>query len=202
MIRKILESDIETDILLGGLVASVFLLSKGYELGSDTEEDVNRHAKSSRIIDEASDIMTKFRSRIHLPKDVAVKDNGSRQEFTVSATPFQSRIKDIGSKTNKDFREKVTSSNCVVGIGPLGVAEEDKFSLGTETVYRQISKSQPSAIYGDTTAQICEDLGITGFSHTSRGDEAVCEYLSSNKEPPGISILLPEDSESNEKSVA
>lgn len=202
MIRKVLESDIETDILLGGLVASVFLYSKGYELGGDTEEDIDKHSKSSRIIDEASDIMTKFSSRIHLPNDVAVEDNGSRQEYTVSASPFPSRIKDIGEKTNEQFREKVTSSNSVIGIGPLGVAEEDKFSLGTKTVYGQISRSQPSAIYGDTTAQICEELGITGFSHTSRGDEAVCEYLSSNEEPPGISILLPENSESDKKSLA
>lgn len=202
MIKKVLESNIDTDILLGGLVASVFLYSKGYELGSDTKEDINRHSESSRIIDEASNIMTKFSSRIHLPKDIAVENNGRRQEFTISASPFPSRIKDIGSRTNEQFGEKVTSSNSVIGIGPLGVAEEGKFSSGTETVYEQISKSQPSAIYGDTTAQICEDLGITGFSHTSRGDEAVCEYLSSNEEPPGISILLPENSESNEKSLA
>lgn len=199
MIERILSSGCAEQIILGGLLSSVFLLSKGYELGEQTRLDIQEYSQAESVQDKASNILTKYGEDIYLPEDIAIEDNGKRKEFDVGASPYPSRIKDLGSNTVREYKNAIQSSDGVIGIGPVGMAESDPFEYGTREVYNQISNTEPSAIYGETTASICEDLGITGFYHTSRGDEAVCKYLCSSKKLPGISVLLPEDSITTQK---
>lgn len=194
MIERILSSGCAEKIILGGLLSSVFLLSKGHELGEQTRLDIQEYSRGKSVQDKASNILTKYSEDIYLPEDVAIEDNGKRKEFDIGASPYPSRIKDLGSDTVRKYKNAIQNSDGVIGIGPVGMAESKPFEYGTREVYNQISNTEPSAIYGETTASICENLGITGFYHTSRGDEAVCMYLCSSEKLPGISVLLPEDS--------
>jgi len=97
---------------------------------------------------------------------------------------------DIGSKTIKLFKEKISQAKTIFWSGPFGKIEEKKFQKGTEEIAKAIIKSGAfSVIGGGETIDFINDLSLgEKFSHLSTGGSAMLDYLA-DQELPGIEVL-------------
>lgn len=188
-IETLLERDKAHKVLTSGLIGSAFLYAEGYDLGVDTRNEVESKS-DSEIIEKARYILTKYGDRIESPRDLAVKSHG-REEYALSATPLKKPVRDIGEKTIELYNSIISNSSSIIATGPIGVAEQRVFSYGTEKVYSQISKHDKSVIAGSRTVDICNNLGLTGFRHSSMNSKPISEFVAKDSQMPGISSLLP-----------
>jgi len=97
---------------------------------------------------------------------------------------------DIGFKTVKLFKEKISRAKTIFWSGSLGMTEENKYSNGTKEVAKAIIKSGAfSVVGGGETIEFINKLGlISKFNHVSTGGGAMLEFLS-GKKLPGIEAL-------------
>ncbi|MDD5144784.1 MAG: phosphoglycerate kinase [Candidatus Pacebacteria bacterium] len=98
--------------------------------------------------------------------------------------------KDIGIKTIKLFREKISKAKTVFFNGVVGFTEKEKFSKGTEEILKAIIKSNAfSVIGGGDTVEFVNKLGIASkFNHVSTGGGAMIAFLAGEK-LPGLEVL-------------
>ncbi|KPJ56985.1 hypothetical protein AMJ49_03005 [Parcubacteria bacterium DG_74_2] len=97
---------------------------------------------------------------------------------------------DIGEKTIKIFKEKISRAKTVFWSGPFGKIEEKKFQKGTKEIVKAIIKSMAfSVVGGGETIDFINDLGLgEKFNHLSTGGSAMLEFLAGEK-LPGIEAL-------------
>jgi len=97
---------------------------------------------------------------------------------------------DLGEKTTKIFKEKISKAKTVFWAGPLGKIEEKKYQKGTKEIAEAIIKSQAfSVIGGGDTIEFLNKIGlIEKFNHISIGGGAMLQFLSGEK-LPGIEAL-------------
>jgi len=98
--------------------------------------------------------------------------------------------KDIGQKTIKNFKEKISLAKTIFWSGPLGKIEEKRFQKGTKEIAKAIIESGAfSVIGGGETIEFINKLGLVEkFSHVSTGGSALLFYLAGEK-LPGIEAL-------------
>ena len=97
---------------------------------------------------------------------------------------------DIGKKTIKVFKEKISQAKTIFWSGPLGKIEEKRFKKGTEEIARTIIESGAfSVVGGGKTVEFINKIGLSEkFNHLSTGGGAMLEFLSGEK-LPGIEAL-------------
>jgi phosphoglycerate kinase len=98
--------------------------------------------------------------------------------------------KDIGPKTIKLFKEKISKAKTIFWSGPLGKIEKKQFQKGTKEIAKAIAKSQAfSVVGGGETIDFIRDLNLEEkFSHLSTGGSAMLAFLAGEK-LPGIEAL-------------
>ncbi|PKP61077.1 MAG: phosphoglycerate kinase, partial [Candidatus Altiarchaeales archaeon HGW-Altiarchaeales-1] len=91
-------------VLTGGIIANIFLMAKGYDLG---DESINyiKGKGGDKFIAVAQGLLEKFNAQIFLPEDVAVLEDSKRKEIAVSELPAKYPILDIGTKTIEKYKE-------------------------------------------------------------------------------------------------
>lgn len=99
-------------------------------------------------------------------------------------------FKDIGPETIERFVSVLGKARTVVWNGPLGIAENPKFTRGTKAVARALARSKAFTVVGggDTIAALRKYGLLDGFSHVSIGGGAMLEFLA-GKKLPGIEAL-------------
>ncbi|RLE83702.1 MAG: phosphoglycerate kinase, partial [Thermoprotei archaeon] len=164
-------------ILTGGLVANLFLKTRGYELG-EVNDNLLEKKGFTKLIPRINKLLEKYGSKIVLPDDLAV-DDGGRKEIRVSELPIEKPIKDIGSLTVRRYSELIEQARTVVMNGPMGVFEERGFEEATRKVFEAIASSRAfSLIGGGHTIAAASKLGyLDKFSHVSTGGGALIEYI-------------------------
>ncbi|MBU0476514.1 phosphoglycerate kinase [Patescibacteria group bacterium] len=97
---------------------------------------------------------------------------------------------DLGPKTIKLFREKISKANTIFFNGVVGMIEKEKYSKGTTEILKAIVKSGAfSVVGGGDMTEIINKLGlIEKFNHISTGGGAMLALLSGEK-LPGIEAL-------------
>jgi len=177
-------------ILLGGLIANLFLHSYGIDINDENRKVLN-DMNYLQLETRAKALIEKYKDYIVLPDDVAVEENGNRVEYDITYIPKKGLILDVGKKTIEKFKEILKDAKYVIAKGPLGMYEKQPFSIGTKEILEALSNSKAfTLIGGGDTSTALEVFGIPEekFSYVSLAGGALIDYLS-GKELPGIKAL-------------
>ena len=182
--------DLADFLLLGGGLANLFLLSKGYEIGkSICERDEEKDIK--KLIDIAK---TK-KVEIILPVDAIVANSldteSSGEVKKISEVNKNSYILDIGPETQAQFGSIISKANTIVWNGPVGYIENKYFRRGTDFIYYSIANNKQAFSIvggGDTLAAVSKKEHLENITHISTGGGAMLEFIE-NGTLPGIEAL-------------
>ncbi|MFB6069912.1 MAG: phosphoglycerate kinase [Halanaeroarchaeum sp.] len=189
VIRHSLEEGLADEVLTTGLVANVFLLADGYDLGDATADVVFDRGHWDEI-DRAADLLESFPETIHLPSDVAVERDGERVELPLADLPPEDGepIKDIGSRTVAAYRDVLRSVGTSILNGPAGVFEEAPFEVGTRDLFAVVADAGYSIVGGGDTSAAIRRFGVEGFDHVSTGGGAALRMLTGER-LPAVEVL-------------
>jgi phosphoglycerate kinase len=188
VIEHILKSGKADTVVLGGLMAKVFLRAQGFELGRGDQEELTGLTGD---VQRAKNILDKYSNRIKTPLDLATLKNSKRVEAPVKRLNYDEPSLDIGSETTKDYTQTIKASKTVVANGPMGVFEKEGFDIGTKTVLEAIASCKGTTIIGGGhLAGLANMLEIEDrFSHVSTAGGAMLSMLA-GETLPGIEALI------------
>ena len=178
-------------IVIGGAMANTFLVANGYHMGKSLVES-DKIDVAKKILVNASKTTTK----IILPTDFTGELNslGSEEfEYADKDNIKENMIcEDIGQSSIDLFKSIISQSKTIFWNGTVGIAENKKFAVGTESIIDEIVDNECISVIGggDTIAAVrnYDDELISKFSHASTGGGACLELLS-GKKLPAIKIL-------------
>ena len=175
-------------ILTSGVVATVFMMAAGIDVG----EANRKFVEDQEYLDQipiAAKLLNDYPGKIAMPVDVALNKNGERVELLVNELPSDLAIADIGLETIVNYSKELKDAKVSVLNGPTGIFEQEKFRLGTSELLRAATESGFSIAGGGHSVAAIEQLDLESkFSHVSMGGGASITYLSG--EPlPGIEAL-------------
>lgn len=175
-------------ILTSGVVATVFMMAKGIDVGEANRKFVEDQEYMEQI-PIAAKLLQDYPDKIVLPVDVALNQNGERVEISVDRLPTPLPIADIGLETIVSYSKYMKEARVTVLNGPTGIFEQEKFKLGTSELLKAATLSSYSIAGGGHSVAAIEQLDLESkFSHVSMGGGASITYLSG--EPlPGIEAL-------------
>ncbi|MGH7246248.1 MAG: phosphoglycerate kinase, partial [Candidatus Levyibacteriota bacterium] len=186
LIEKLLH--LADSVILGGALASTFLLAKGYEVGQSlVEKDMVGEAK--KLLALAKDMQ----KDLLLPVDVTGTTENSNEVIAKKAdaiTPDFS-VFDIGQETEKIFRTCIEEANTIVWNGPVGLFEKKPFDNGTTAIFEAvITNAHAFSVVGggDTLAAIEHKNGKEKITHISTGGGAMLDFVQ-NGTLPGLDAI-------------
>src|SRR3989344_2906920 len=169
-------------ILTGGVLANTFLKHRGFNLGRSKIYD--------GLFEDVNEIWRKFEDKILLPEDVVVEDLSKEWKVVdVDKLLEDHLIVDLGPKTIRKYSEIIVNSRANIFGGPLGVIENESYSVGTENILKMLNNSDGRTIVlgGDSNLAVLKFCPINKFI-VSTGGGASLFYLS-NKILPGLEAL-------------
>ncbi|MFC7165692.1 phosphoglycerate kinase [Halospeciosus flavus] len=174
-----LESGLGDVVLTTGVVANVFLLAAGHDLGEASADFVRQQGYWEEI-DRAADLLDRYGDRIRVPTDVAVERDGHRHVLALDEFPPASdeAVMDIGPDTVETYVAELASAGTVVLNGPAGVFEDETFADGTRDLFAGVAAADAySIVGGGDTASAIRRFDLTGFDHVSTGGGAALRLL-------------------------
>ena len=186
--RNVLDKGIADNVIVIGVVANVFLIAAGYDIGKPSTQLIAQ-LKYQDEIGKAKEILARHRDRVILPQTVAVREKNHRVEYPVTRIPAETPVLDIGMDAITDFVGVLRKSGTVVFNGPAGLFEEADFATGTYEMLKAASRVEFSVVGGGHTAVVIEKMGLDqDFTHISTGGGACIEFLT-GKVLPAVDAL-------------
>jgi phosphoglycerate kinase len=187
IVENILKTGKADRVLVGGVVANVFLRASGVDFG---EAENRKLEKSAPLLEKARSILSKYREKVVLPRDLAVLQNGERVDLLVTKG-VEGVVRDIGKETSNEYAGIIRNSKTAVSSGPLGVFEEEDFELGSKTVLEAMAGSGGfTVVGGGHMGSYASMLGLDPrLSHVSTAGGAMLAFLA-GEELPGIRALI------------
>ncbi len=183
VMAHMLDHGIADHVIVTGVVANVFLVARGHDIGEPSTRLIQK-LEYLKEIDLARELLERHGPKIHVPSWVAVRKDGDRAEFPVDAIPKDAPVMDIGVDSIEEMAEQIRASGTVVFNGPAGVFEEEPFALGTVELLNATARVPFSVIGGGHTGAMVEKLGLEGkITHVSTGGGACIEFLTGKKLP-------------------
>ncbi len=173
-------------ILTGGVVANIFLMASGVDIGEPSAEFVERYIPDHKnVIKLAKELLKKYEGRIEIPTDVALNMDGKRYGTNVSNLPQNYSLYDIGIDTLVNYIGIIEKAGTIIANGPMGVFEDSEFATGTNEVFSAISKSDGMTVVGGgETAMAFNQMGLAdGIRHISTGGGACISFMSGETMP-------------------
>jgi len=188
IIENILRTGKADQVLVGGVVADVFLRASGTDFG---EAENRKLEKSPALLEKARSILKNYKDKVVLPKDLALSRDGKRVDVPVGQGTKGDAVRDIGKETSNQYAEIIKGSKTVVSSGPLGVFEEKGFELGSKTVLEAMaSQGACSVVGGGHMGSYANILGLDKrLSHVSTAGGAMLAFLA-GEELPGVKALV------------
>jgi len=181
--HHVLANGIADQVIAIGVVANVFLIAAGYNIGKPSTQLIAQ-LKYEPEIEKAREILTHYRDQVLMPEYVAVRQDGRRVEYPMDKIPEDAPVLDLGMDSLATMVAALKKSGTVVFNGPAGVFEDPDFATGTYELLRAASKVEFSVVGGGHTAVVIEKLGIEkDFTHISTGGGACIEFLTGKKLP-------------------
>jgi phosphoglycerate kinase len=186
--RNVLDKGIADKVIVIGVVANVFLIAAGYNIGKPSTQLIAQ-LKYQPEIEKAKEILAHYRDRVVMPETVAVRENNRRVEYPITKIPEDAPVLDIGMDAIHDFVQELKKSGTVVFNGPAGLFEEADFATGTYEMLKAASRVEFSVVGGGHTAVVIEKMGLENdFTHISTGGGACIEFLT-GKVLPAVDAL-------------
>tara|TARA_Y100001949_G_scaffold126980_1_gene108533 strand:+ start:1526 stop:2737 length:1212 start_codon:yes stop_codon:yes gene_type:complete len=178
-IRLLIENGRAENVLLTGLIASVFLRAQGRirsTLGINREDEIV--TKAHTLIGEYPDVFS-------TPVDVAIEQNGKRVELDIRELNKDDQILDLGPKTIEHYSRIISGAGTVFISGPAGFFEKDGFDYGTKTLLEAVSNSMATTIVsGGHLTSALKKFGLAEkITHISTAGGALVRYLTGTKLP-------------------
>ena len=181
--QNVLERGTADRVVVVGVVANVFLLAAGYDIGKPSTQLIEQLGYLGEV-DKAKDLLETYRTRIGMPHSVAVREDGVRVEYPVDAIPEDAQVLDLGSESINLLSREIGESGTVVVNGPAGLFEEEQFAVGTFEILKAASTVEFSVAGGGHSGAAIERLGLEDeFTHISTGGGAAIEFLTGKKMP-------------------
>jgi phosphoglycerate kinase len=181
--RHVLDSGIADQVIVIGVVANVFLIAAGYNIGKPSTQLIAQ-LKYQDEIGKAKEILARHKDRVVMPQSVAVRENNRRVEYPITKIPEDEPVLDIGMDAILEFVQVLKKSGTVVFNGPAGLFEEADFATGTYEMLKAASRVEFSVVGGGHTAAVIEKMGLEhDFTHISTGGGACIEFLTGKKLP-------------------
>jgi phosphoglycerate kinase len=181
--RHVLANGIADQVMVIGVVANVFLVAAGYNIGKPSTQLIAQ-LKYQPEIEKAKEILSLYRDRVVIPESVAVRQDNHRVEYPIDRIPEDTPVLDLGMDALTSLVQVLKKAGTVVFNGPAGVFEDADFATGTYELLRAASQVEFSVIGGGHTAAVIEKLGIEqDFTHISTGGGACIEFLTGKKLP-------------------
>lgn len=172
-------------LLIGGAMSFTFLYVLGY--------NVNQEFVDNDSIDYCKNLLSTYKNKIVLPVDFNVStsldSNESFNKKVEDILPNEYGY-DIGVNSIKLFIDNLENAKRVLINGPVGVFENEKYSIGTSSLYKCLADNNiKTLIGGGDSASSVNNLGFEGkFYHVSTGGGATLEYLE-GKVLPGLEVI-------------
>ena len=181
--RHVLANGIADQVIVIGVVANVFLIAAGYNIGKPSTQLIAQ-LKYQPEIEKAKEILSLYRDRVVMPDSVAVRQENRRVEYPVDKIPGDAPVLDLGMDSLVSLVQTIKKAGTVVFNGPAGVFEDADFATGTYELLKAASKVEFSVVGGGHTAAVIEKMGIErDFTHISTGGGACIEFLTGKKLP-------------------
>ncbi len=188
IIENILNTGKADRVLVGGVVADVFLRASGTDFGETGNRILD---KSPVLLETARSILRNYKDKIVLPKDLALSRGGKRIDVLVGQGTEGAPVHDIGKETSRQYADIIKGSKTVVSSGPLGVFEEGGFELGSRTVLEAMAvQGGCSVVGGGHMGSYASSLGLDKrITHVSTAGGAMLAFLA-GEELPGVKALV------------
>jgi len=173
-------------VLTGGVVANIFLLAAGTDIGETSTTFVKKNIPNyDNIINKAKDLMETYGNRIVYPKDVALNKEGRRFGTPIDSLPTEYPIHDIGVNTLVNYIEHIRKAGTIIANGPMGVFEDAEFAVGTREIFAEIAQNQNMTVVGGgETAMAFNQMGLTSkIEHVSTGGGACIAFMADETMP-------------------
>jgi 3-phosphoglycerate kinase len=185
LINNLAKKTKDTKILLGGAVANVFLLARGYEVGK------------SLVNKEYLKVAKKFSPKnIIMPLDAVVKNFKSKKISVKNIRDIGKGdiILDIGPETIKLYSNIIRKAKTIIWNGPLGYFEDKRFKNGTMAIAILIAARSThkafTVIGGGETVEAVEATEMKDhINWISTGGGAMLSFLG-NKKMPGLKGIV------------
>lgn len=169
-------------LLLGGALANTFLKARHQNIGASLYEESE--------ITYASNLLSKYRNKIIIPEDFLIENNNGFMYKEEKNIGSNDKIIDIGPRTIKNYSTYLNKAQMIFFNGPVGVYENEKARLGTESLIKESLKGGAKLIIGggDILAA-AELLGLKDkVYHASTGGGATLTYLT-GKSLPSLEVI-------------
>ena len=173
-------------ILTGGVVANIFLLAAGINIGESSTTFVKKNIPDyDKIISKANDLVKEYGDRIVYPNDVALNKEGRRFGIPINSLPTEYPIHDIGLDTLVEYIEYIKKAGTIIANGPMGVFEEAEFAIGTREIFKAIAQNQNMTVVGGgETAMAFNQMELTSkIEHVSTGGGACIAFMADETMP-------------------
>lgn len=182
IIENLVRNKVADRILTTGLLAELFLVAKGVDLGE----------QNMRLLEEKGILALVPRARkillagapIETPIDfVVLKDDGEvRQEPAYSLSGL---VRDIGTNTVKVYSELMNEAKIIVMRGPAGVIEDKRFRAGTYSLIKAALASKAFVVFGGGHFNVLiSELDVNvDNAHLSTGGGALLLFLAGEPLP-------------------
>jgi len=183
---NLLSSQKADKLIVTGLVANIFLMANKIDLGKRNTNMLRSRVKDlDKYVEIARSLIYKYPYQIFMPDDVAVDNNGQREELFIDMLPTEKLIKDLGRNTVEFFCDEMKRCASVMLNGPAGVFEEDEFSFGTRAIFEvAASENIYTVMGGGETTTVIDQFDLRGnIEHISTGGGAAITYLAGRAMP-------------------
>ena len=183
--ENFLEKGVE-QILTGGVVANIFLIASGIDIGKPSTEFIEKQIPDhEKVIKLAKKLLSKYDEKIKIPSDVALNKDGKRYGTNVENLPDNYPLFDIGVDTLVRYIQIIENAGTVIANGPMGVFEDSEFATGTNEIFSAISKNKGMTVVGGgETAMAFNQMGLAdGIKHISTGGGACISFMSGETMP-------------------
>jgi phosphoglycerate kinase len=189
VLEKLADRENVDNIVVAGLAGYSFLWILGRQIGSKTQKLASKDV-TDEIVARAKALIEKHPSKIHLPIDAAIDDDGNRKECSLEHIPADAAVMDIGQNSAEAFKRIIRDSKTVFLSGPPGVFEKEPFCKGTCELFKEITSCEAfSVIGGGHSCAAANKFGFTDkISYVSTGGGAL-ERLMLGKEMPVVEAL-------------
>ena len=184
MMETVLSRSIADRILTGGLVANIFLIALGKDIGRGSCDFIAA-SNYTEFFPKAKALYEAYGEKIVLPTDLGWVENGQRREAKLGSIPADIAAVDVGSDTAARYREEIMNARTVFVNGPMGVFEKPESELGTKTVWQALADTEGFTVLGggDSITATEKDALTDRMGYICTGGGALIRFLSGEELP-------------------
>ncbi|BCU71288.1 phosphoglycerate kinase [Stygiolobus caldivivus] len=183
IIEHLAKNRVSDRILTGGLVAELFAVAKGINLGKANMQVLESKGLLS-LVPRARKLLLSG-APIEIPVDfLTEKQSGEIAEEP--ANSVNGVIKDIGTTTIEIYSSFIKEAKVITLRGPMGIIEDERFRNGTKSLLKSAFESPGYVIIGGGHMISMVEKGIEineNKVHISTGGGALLLFLAGDKLP-------------------